>query len=206
MNTQRTLVAFFVVAMLLWIAASVVQLGGRDGAAAAGVSSAARTTDTGGAVREYGYGLIRFNGRGPERWRAIAVSKHRQIRKLESRLGQVTRELQRARRELRRRYEPSFEHYFTIAARTYADGLRRHGYTRADLERRGRCESLHFTDFYNETPIYNGEHAQGVMGFIPSTFATTPFAGLDVRNDHLANIMAGAWMHSVGRGGEWVCR
>lgn len=116
------------------------------------------------------------------------------------------RTIKRLRAELRRRHEPSIEHYFTIAARTYADGLRRHGYTRADLERRGRCESVNFTDFYNETPIYNGEHAQGIMGFIPSTFASTPFAGLDVRYDHLANIMAGAWMHSVGRGGEWACR
>lgn len=116
------------------------------------------------------------------------------------------RTIRRLRAELRRRYEPSFEHYFTIAARTYAEGLRRHGYTREDLERRGRCESVGFTDFYNETPIYNGEHAQGVMGFIPSTFNSTPFAGLDVRYDHLANIMAGAWMHANGRGGEWACR
>ena len=140
-----------------------------------------------------------YQGKGVRWWAKRAV----QARKDANARG---RTIKRLRAELRRRYEPSFEHYFTIAALTYADGLRRHGYSRADLERRGRCESANFTDFYNETPIYNGEHAQGVMGFIPSTFNSTPYRGLDVRYDHLANIMAGAWMHSVGRGGEWACR
>lgn len=140
-----------------------------------------------------------YQGKSARWWTRRAV----QARKDANARG---RTIKRLKAELRRRYEPSFEHYFTIAALAYADGLRRHGYTRADLERRGRCESVNFTDFYNETPIYNGEHAQGVMGFIPSTFASTPYRGLDVRYDHLANIMAGAWMHAVGRGGEWACR
>lgn len=140
-----------------------------------------------------------IEGRGIEWWHRRTV----QNRKNSNARGHTIRRL---KAELRRRYEPSFERYFTIAALTYAAGLRERGYTREDLERRGRCESVNFTDFYNETPIYNGEHAQGVMGFIPSTFNSTPFAGLDLRNDHLANIMAGAWMHSVGRGGEWACR
>jgi hypothetical protein len=82
-----------------------------------------------------------------------------------------------------------------------------YGVNRAMLERRGRCESVNFTDFYNETPIHNGEHAQGAFGFIPSTFASTPFAAFGVL-DPLANVFAAAWMHSprVGRGGEWACR
>lgn len=152
--------------------------------------------DTDGNRREYGYGLIRFNGYGPEwhRWQRI-VDK----RELETKLDTAQAENRRLRRELRRKYEPSFEEYFDVAAAAY-------GVDRAMLERKGRCESRGFTDFYNETPIYNGEHAQGVMGFIPSTFRSTPFAEFDVRNDHLANIMAGAWMHNVGRGDEWACR
>lgn len=149
-----------------------------------------------GEVREYGFGLIRFNGHGPEwhRWQRIVDT-----RELERKLAASQAENRRLRRELRRKYGPSFEEYFTVAARAY-------GVDRATLERKGRCESRGFTDFYNETPIHNGEHAQGVMGFIPSTFRSTPFAGLDVRTNHLANIMAGAWMHARGRGGEWACR
>lgn len=139
-------------------------------------------------------------------WHARAVRNRREANQQRRNSEKRGRTIRRLKGDLARRYEPSFEHYFTIAARTYADGLRARGYTRADLERRGRCESVNFTDFYNETPIYNGEHAQGVMGFIPSTFNSTPYAGLDVQRDHLANIMAGAWMHSVGRGGEWACR
>ena len=81
-----------------------------------------------------------------------------------------------------------------------------YGVDRTMLERRGRCESVNFTDFYNETPIYNGEHAQGAFGFIPSTFASTPYAAFGVL-DPLANVFAAAWMHGPARrGGEWACR
>lgn len=147
-----------------------------------------------------------YQGLTARQWANRAVRARRDANQQRRNSEKRGRTIKRLKAQVRRKYEPTFEHFFTIAARTYADGLRRHGYTRADLERRGRCESGNFTDFYNEEPIYNGEHAQGVMGFIPSTFASTPFAGLDVRNDHLANIMAGAWMHARGRGGEWACR
>lgn len=149
-----------------------------------------------GEVREYGYGLIRFNGRGPEWHRWHRILDNRDFKAL---LEKARAENRKLHAELRRKYEPTFDHYFEIAARTYR-------VDKSMLKRKGSCESVRFTDFYNETPIYNGEHAQGVMGFIPSTFASTPFKGLDVRHDHLANIMAGAWMHKAGRGGEWACR
>lgn len=102
-------------------------------------------------------------------------------------------EIRRLRRLVTRQQSPTILHSIRVAATVY-------GVDRATLERKARCESVNFTDFYNE-----GSRASGVMQFLPSTWATTPFARFSIF-DHLANVMAGAWMHSVGRGGEWECR
>jgi len=67
------------------------------------------------------------------------------------------------------------------------------------LVRKARCES-HLNPF-----AHNPSGATGLFQFIPSTFASTPYA------DHSPwrakwSALAAAWMHRVGRGGEWACR
>jgi hypothetical protein len=70
----------------------------------------------------------------------------------------------------------------------------------ATLWRKARCESVNFTDFYNE-----GSHASGMFQFLPSTWAGTPFGRFSVFSWY-ANALAAGWMHQQGRGREWVCR
>ena len=69
------------------------------------------------------------------------------------------------------------------------------------LLRKARCESK------LDPLAVNGVHA-GLFQFRvapPSTWATTPYAR---RSPWRAkwSALAAAWMHAVGRGGEWTCR
>jgi Transglycosylase SLT domain len=68
------------------------------------------------------------------------------------------------------------------------------------------CESSYNPKAYNPTPVSNGEHAEGLFQFIPSTFAGTPQgrAGMSIW-DPVANAQAAAWMYGQGRQGEWEC-
>lgn len=69
----------------------------------------------------------------------------------------------------------------------------------AMLVRKARCES-------GLNPFArNPSGAAGLMQFLPSTFATTPYASRSIYSAKW-NALAGGWMHAVGRGGEWVCR
>jgi len=86
-----------------------------------------------------------------------------------------------------------YPHLIRLAAIAY-------GYSSSTLERKARCESVNFTDFYNED-----SHASGVFQFLPSTWRGTPYGRFNIF-DPFANVLAGAWMHARGRGGEWVCR
>lgn len=99
--------------------------------------------------------------------------------------------IRRLRRELLRKWD--YPDMIAIAATAY-------GVDAATLERKARCESANFTDFYNES-----SGASNVMQFLPSTWATTPYARFSIWNPFAA-VLAGAWMHKAGRGGEWVCR
>jgi hypothetical protein len=67
------------------------------------------------------------------------------------------------------------------------------------LKRKARCESRLRWWAYNRA-----SRATGVFQFLPSTWATTPYAG---RSPWRAkwSALAAAWMHSVGRGREWAC-
>lgn len=47
--------------------------------------------------------------------------------------------------------------------------------------------------------------ASGLLQFLTSTWATTPFAGFDIFSAY-PSAMAGAWMEVHGRGGEWICQ
>lgn len=124
------------------------------------------------------------------RWRQGYLYRGRQINTMDRRIANLDRVA---------RHGFDYPHLIHLAAIAY-------GVDRVMLERRGRCESVNFTDFFNETPIYNGEHAQGAFGFIPSTWRSTPFGRFSIL-DPFAHVLAAAWMHGpAGRGGEWACR
>jgi uncharacterized protein YraI len=69
-----------------------------------------------------------------------------------------------------------------------------------EMLRVARCESG--LDPSNVTPPYQ---ASGLFQFLPSTWASTPYADQDIF-DPVANAYAAAWMWSVGRRNEWVCQ
>lgn len=67
------------------------------------------------------------------------------------------------------------------------------------LLRKARCES-------NLNPYArNPSGSSGLFQFLPSTWATTPYARRSIWSAKW-NALAAGWMHHVGRGGEWVCQ
>jgi hypothetical protein len=156
---------------------------------------------TDGHVREYGYGQIRFNGRGPEAWRWTAVGHYEQRRRLERQVAQLRRQLRQARRELRRRHEESSLHAIALASVAYNVDER-------TLVRKARCETGGTFSPFAANPRSS---ARGLFQFLTTprggTWATTPYRRFSVF-DRYANALAAAWMHSadVRRGGEWECR
>ena len=100
-----------------------------------------------------------------------------------------TRQLQQARRVLLSR--PSVAEAINLAGATY-------GYTDT-LWRKARCESQ------LDPNARNGSEASGLLQFLPSTWATTPYARFSIFSPY-ANALAAGWMHAQGRGGEWSCR
>ena len=70
----------------------------------------------------------------------------------------------------------------------------------AEMVRIARCEST--LDPYN---VSSPHSATGLFQFLPSTWATTPYASQYIL-DPVANAYAAAWMWSVGRRNEWVCQ
>jgi len=75
-----------------------------------------------------------------------------------------------------------------------------YGQSRVDMLRVATCESN--LDPYNVTPPYS---ASGLFQFLPGTWATTPYKDQSIF-DPVANANAAAWMWSVGRRNEWVCK
>jgi soluble lytic murein transglycosylase-like protein len=67
------------------------------------------------------------------------------------------------------------------------------------LHRKAWCESRYVATAANPSG------AIGLLQFMPSTWGTTPYAG---HSPWYAkwSALAGAWMHRVGRGGEWTCQ
>ncbi|MFL5759629.1 MAG: SH3 domain-containing protein [Thermomicrobiales bacterium] len=74
-----------------------------------------------------------------------------------------------------------------------------YGQDRAAMLQVAQCESVLDPNAFNP---YSG--ASGLFQFLPSTWASTPFAGDNIF-DPWASANAAAWMWSVGRRGEWVC-
>ena len=85
-----------------------------------------------------------------------------------------------------------------IIATIYA-AADRYGQPRADMLRVARCESLLDPNAVNPAGSY------GLFQFIPSTWASTPYAAYDIF-DPWANANAAGWMWSEGRRGEWTCQ
>ncbi len=75
-----------------------------------------------------------------------------------------------------------------------------YGQSREDMLRVAACESNLDPGAVNEA---GGSY--GLFQFLPSTWASTPFADQDIF-DAVASANAAAWMWSVGRRGEWVCQ
>lgn len=76
----------------------------------------------------------------------------------------------------------------------------KYGQPRADMLRVAQCESVLDPNAVN--PISG---VSGLFQFMPSTWATTPYANQDIF-DPVANANAAAWMWSVGRRNEWYCQ
>jgi hypothetical protein len=135
--------------------------------------------------RVVGYGQIRFDGAGPEKWAA----RYRRTRD----------ELRAARRELRARRRvllssSSVAEAINLAATVYGNG--------STLWRKARCET---GGTFDPKARNRSSDAAGLFQFLGSTWRSTPFAGFDVDSPY-ANALAAGWMHAHGRGGEWDCR
>ncbi len=75
-----------------------------------------------------------------------------------------------------------------------------YGQSGDDMLRVASCESG-----LNPNAVNGSSNASGLFQFLPSTWATTPYAGADIF-DPVANAEAAAWMWANGRRGEWVCQ
>lgn len=76
----------------------------------------------------------------------------------------------------------------------------RYGQPRADMLRVARCESV-----LDPRAVNAGGRSYGLFQFIPSTWATTPYASYDIF-DPWASANAAGWMWQNGRRNEWVCQ
>jgi uncharacterized protein YraI len=75
-----------------------------------------------------------------------------------------------------------------------------YGQSREDMLRVARCESV-----LDPSAVNASSNASGLFQFLPSTWATTPYADQDIF-DPVANAEAAAWMWENGRRNEWVCQ
>lgn len=73
-----------------------------------------------------------------------------------------------------------------------------------DALRVAYCESSDNPREVNNEPVA-GEYATGLFQFLPSTWATTPYARKDILDPHW-NALAAMWMWAHGRRGEWACQ
>lgn len=76
----------------------------------------------------------------------------------------------------------------------------KYGQPRAAMLRVAQCESV-----LDPNAVNPASGVSGLFQFLPSTWATTPYANQDIF-DPVANAEAAAWMWSVGRRNEWHCQ
>lgn len=139
--------------------------------------------------RTIGYGQIRYQGLGPERWA-------RRYRRTQSALIWSRGEIKRLRLELKKQRrivlrKPQVVEAINLACATYGSC--------STLWRKAQCESLLNPNAQNRSG------ASGLFQFLPGTFRSTPYGRLSIWSPY-ANALAAGWMHAHGRGGEWVCQ
>ncbi len=76
----------------------------------------------------------------------------------------------------------------------------RYGQPRADMLRVAQCESV-----LDPNAVNASSGVSGLFQFLPSTWATTPYANEDIF-DPVANANAAGWMWANGRRNEWHCQ
>ena len=149
-------------------------------------------------VRTVGYGQIKYRGAGPERWAMRYRHARAELGGVRARLGGVRARLVEAHRRLRveRRvllHSPTVREAINLAAATYGYG--------STLWRKADCE----TGGTFDPNAHNSSGASGLFQFMPSTWASTPYAAFSIWSPY-ANALAAGWMHAQGRGDEWTCQ
>lgn len=76
----------------------------------------------------------------------------------------------------------------------------KYGQPRVDMLRVAQCESV-----LDPNVVNPASGVSGLFQFLPSTWATTPYANEDIF-DPVANAEAAAWMWANGRRNEWHCQ
>ncbi len=76
----------------------------------------------------------------------------------------------------------------------------KYGQSREDMLRVATCESN-----LDPSAVNSSSGASGLFQFMPSTFASTPYADQSIF-DATASANAAGWMWSVGRRNEWECQ
>jgi hypothetical protein len=140
--------------------------------------------------RVVGYGQIRFNGAGPERWAARYRRTKAELVDAKQHATQLELALRKQRRVLLA--DPHVAEAINLACAAY-------GYC-STLWRKARCETGGTFDEH----AYNASGASGLFQFLGSTWRSTPYGRFSVWSPYASSLAAG-WMHAHGRGGEWVC-
>lgn len=166
--------------------AAIALLAGYLAAITIAVVSAGRAaTSDDGHRRQIGYGQIRYDGAGPERWAARYRRAHEQLVDLRATLRHERRMLLA---------DPHVVEAINLAAATY-------GYS-TTLWRKARCET---GGTFDPRARNRSSSATGLFQFLLSTWRSTPY-GVFARTSPYANALAAGWMHANGRGDEWSCQ
>jgi Transglycosylase-like domain len=134
--------------------------------------------------RQLGYGLVKFNGAGPERWALRFRREHLRVLALRAQVRRLRRVVLN---------DAHVVEAINLAGATFGNSQ--------VLWRKARCET---GGTFDPRSRNRGSGAAGLFQFIPSTWSTTPYAVFSPWSPY-ANALAAGWMHSVGRGNEWVC-
>lgn len=197
------LVVALLLSLMLWLVVGLPQLVGAE-RAFANIAAERTLVDADGNVREYGYGQISFNGRGPEAWRWQTLKARAARDELQRRLTASVLQVRSLKRTLA--HDPSVQEALALACTIYGHckTLKRKAFceSRLDPNARNRSSSARgLLQFLTEGRArhYRGGWSQG------GTWDTTPFYAFSVYSPY-ANALAAGWMHDEGRGGEWECR
>lgn len=132
-----------------------------------------------------------YQGKTAFQWYRIAVVRRVERDRARSNAGAAIRSGRRVRRLMLHRAD------VTEAIRLAASAYR---VDYGHLYRTASCESGLSSSAKNPRST-----ASGLFQFLTSTWESTPYARESIWSPY-ANALAAAWMQSVGRGGEWVCR